>query len=95
MIEFVDDLPDENQSVTGTGNRAWGHDIAPQLKANPGRWALILTGELRAQQIHNRRRSIVKATTNPWKPMGAFEAKTFKVDSELKLYARYVGGEGQ
>ncbi|WP_017612089.1 hypothetical protein [Nocardiopsis salina] len=88
-IEFVDHLPNHDSR---SGPRAWGHTIAHQLTNRPGQWALILTGKPGTPQIYNRRRVIAKGITVPWRPEGAFEARSFTIDGELRLYARYVAG---
>jgi hypothetical protein len=59
--------------------------IAAALKANPGRWALILRGVNRST-AGNIKSGMIKAY-----PRGEFEARSNGTDAAADIYARYVG----
>lgn len=93
-IKFVDSLPAELLSRT-RGRPRWGAEIAPQLRAQPGRWALIGSWSRLPAPAFSRV-SQIRAGQADWAPKGSYEAVTLKTSSGgVELYARYVGGEGQ
>lgn len=59
--------------------------IAAELKAQPGRWAVLEIVSIGlAAQI---RRGDIAA----YRPGGSFEARARVIDGERRIYARYVG----
>lgn len=67
---------------------AWAREAA-ELRANPGRWAVITecSDKTRAYSLaHNIRQGRLKA----FRPEGSFSAKARTQDGVHKVYARYV-----
>lgn len=72
--------------------RNWS-DIAEQLKANPGRWALITSAPKRTSIAMITTR-IQRNTYGPFSPVGAFEAvsrESLDEPGRFEVFARYVG----
>lgn len=65
-------------------------ELAKQLRANPGRWAVVAE---RGDQTTATR--IRQGVLKDFRPAGAFEAVTNSIEGEpahrRKVYARYVG----
>lgn len=64
--------------------------IAAQLRARPGEWAHVLTVASKAT-AGSTAHQIRTARLKPYAPVGAFEARSRKVDGEYRVYARFVG----
>jgi hypothetical protein len=67
-------------------------DIADELRANPGRWAVVKEqpGRYSGLATHIRMGQMICFT-----PSGDFEATTRRLGERTVVYARYVGdGEG-
>lgn len=75
--------PDPTPSGTGT---VWAQ-VAAELKARPGQWALVLEMESGNVKLNNTGRTIRSGATVPFRPAGSFEA----IVQRGKLYARFVG----
>lgn len=69
-------------------------DIAAQLTERPGEWAHIRSGATpaRAASLAHHVRA---GTSRAFRPKGAFEAKSRTVDGQFRVYARYVGPNGE
>lgn len=66
--------------------------LAAALRAKPGEWAHVLTYDTSATSAMTAghiRRGVGVA----WRPAGAYEAASRKVNGENRVYARYVGEE--
>lgn len=65
-------------------------ELADELRANPGRWALVADrpGSNTGLATHIRTGSIQCFT-----PAGDFEAESRRVDGRSLVYARFLGGE--
>ena len=78
---------EEPRRVGRTGPRAWV-DEAKELRANPGRWCLLVekstSGAARALAGN-----IMRGANQAFGPAGTFEATA----NGVKVYARYVGSE--
>lgn len=61
--------------------------IAAELRANPGRWALVLEGNSNSHAIN-------KGLIACYLPAGSFESVARRrADGKSDTYARYIGGE--
>lgn len=89
MTEILWEEPPPRASNTPGRTTKW-RKIAAELKANPGRWAVVDTKanqHLSAQSAYLINRGQL-AGLSP----GEFEAVSRLVDGEARVYARYVGG---
>jgi hypothetical protein len=76
------------------GRRTSGRDhagIARSLKDRPGEWAKIYTSET-SNPASTSAWQIRAGLLVPYRPAGAFEAVSRKVDGKYRVYARFVGG---
>jgi hypothetical protein len=89
MSELVWEEPPARTSRTATRDHA---AIAAQLKSRPGQWAVIEAGE--RNNMNNVAMRIKRGDLPAYRPAGAFEAVTRTKDGEVRVYARYTGGEG-
>lgn len=68
------------------GRDKWG-PVADELRAQPGRWALVAEGVSASMSTAFKRGRIIA-----FQPAGSFEAVTRNVvDGRADIYARYVG----
>jgi hypothetical protein len=69
--------------------------VAQELKANPGRWAVIAVFDKRPN-ANSTARQIRLGLTSYWQNPGDFEAVSRAVGDEFRVYARYLGeGKGE
>ncbi|MBA2951458.1 hypothetical protein [Streptomyces himalayensis] len=93
MDEIRWEEPPRVHSYPG-GGRGRHAEIAAQLKERPGEWAKVLTfasSETARSMAYSIRYA---ARLAAYRPAGAFEAVSRKVDGETCVYARYVGEGG-
>src|ERR1044071_5760053 len=72
------------------GTRSRWTEVAEELRARPGRSAVIAEGESR--QFTDLAWRINHGLMRPFSPAGAFEATTRQDYGTVTVYARYVGG---
>lgn len=74
----------------GVSKQVWHKDVARELEANPGRWARVgsyaTSNSASAVALQIRQGKI-----SAYEPPGAFEAAARTVNSEPRVYARYLG----
>jgi hypothetical protein len=89
VIRWEEPRKEHGNSRSQAGSPWW--DIANELRAKPGCWALVHEGKHgTASGWQNR---IKKGSRPAFEPAGSFEAVTNTEAEVTKLYARYVGGE--
>lgn len=66
--------------------------IAAELRANPGRWAVVREGTRMTVIGHGT--SIQTGKIEAFRPAGSFEATCRSRDGKVVVYARYVGEDG-
>lgn len=67
--------------------------IADELRANPGRWAVVYDGV--TPQVASRRAGDIRiGSLGAFRPAGAFEATTRATAGQCRVYARYVNEKG-
>jgi hypothetical protein len=66
--------------------------IADQLRANPGRWAVV--EEIQRQRNNGLATKIAMGHMLCFTPAGDFEAVTRQGGGVVRTYARYLGDEG-
>jgi hypothetical protein len=71
---------------TGNGNSRW-NAVAAELRAHPGRWALIREGESGSGLATHIRQGHIACFT----PAGDFDAVSRQARGVNRVYARYVG----
>jgi hypothetical protein len=73
---------------------------AAELKANPGKWAVLMEAKTRSS-AYSVKRGVEKATYPAFSPAGTYEAKTVTANDVTSVYVRYkvtdaaVEGEAQ
>jgi hypothetical protein len=90
IIKF-EDLPPEGRGRMPSDT---SRDIANQLKERPGDWAHIrssATSRRAASLAHHIR----TGTSHAFRPKGAFDAKARLVDGQFRVYACYIGPNGE
>jgi hypothetical protein len=74
-------------------SRAEWREIAADLRAHPGEWALVHSGSSEAAMRKAAAR-IKKGSPKAFEPAGDFDAASRKSgDGTTDVYARYVGGD--
>lgn len=95
QIVFVDppDKHPNRASITKPQKHPWD-EIAEQLKARPGEWALCL------RDIYVRAEQITRGTNKAFQPVGAFQARTVQTHNRdekgrplVDLYIKYAPTE--
>jgi hypothetical protein len=61
---------------------------AAELKANPGRWAVLTEAKTRSA-AYSVKRGVEKATYQVFAPPGSFEAKTVTANDVTSVYVRF------
>jgi hypothetical protein len=61
---------------------------AAELKANPGKWAVLTEAKTRSA-AYSVKRGVEKATYPAFSPAGTYEAKTVSADGSTAVYVRY------
>lgn len=71
-------------------------DVAEELRAQPGRWAVVRdkSSGVKPNGFFTYA-SRIRRGTGPFAPAGSFEAVVRDVDGEMRVFARFVGGESQ
>lgn len=90
-----EDPPPTNARWTGgsSGPRSKYAPLAEQLRAHPGRWALVR--EVDRQSDAAGFASLIRfGRTICFEPRGDFDACTRAVDGRFRVYARYLGNGG-
>lgn len=64
-------------------------EIAAELRARPGRWAIVRTGP--ATQLSTNATAIKQGAHSAFRPGGTFDACTRWNGYQTDLYARYIG----
>ena len=85
-LEFRDPPPPKK------ARRNW-QKIADQLKANPGRWAVVASGPRRSS-VANIASRINRNEYGVFSPVGAYEAvvrESEKTPGRFEAYAQFVG----
>lgn len=78
-----------------SGRLDW-QPVAEELRRHPGRWALVWecsrrdADERRARGLSS---GITTATLTAFRPAGSFNSSTRMSDSDVKVYAVYLGDE--
>lgn len=86
-IKFEDPPPPRRR-----GKKSPFAEIAQELKASPGQWAVIA----KYDKVDRPRAMVVAINSGRysiWEPAGHFEAVSRLVEGEYCLYARYLGEE--
>ena len=74
--------------------RAVDKDVPRQLREHRDEWAIVHTAQTRAgayAMAHQIRTGVLAS----YRPAGAYEARGRTVDGEYRVYARYVGTDGE
>ena len=88
--EIVWEAPPPSRQGQGGGRPSRMDPLAAALRTRPGEWALAYQCE--ASNVASRRMyGITRGIAASFRPAGAFEATSRKVDGEYRVYARYVG----
>lgn len=88
VIRWEEPTPGRHRGNLGVGRSRY-EAVAAELRANPGRWALIYEaeGDSRAALATHIRMGQVQC----FSPCGDFDAVSRRIEGVERVYARYVG----
>jgi hypothetical protein len=85
--------PPPGRSNGGGKRESYLAPLADELRANPGRWALVHIGDSSGQAT-GMATHIARGQVLAFAPAGDFDAVSRRVDGRHRVYAVYLGEEG-
>lgn len=92
-MTFHSGTPSSRQSVARSGSPGFDHNctVARAAREDPGTWVDLATGRTRGA-AHAAAWRVRHQPSPPFRPLGAYEARTERRDNGYAVQVRYVGG---